>query len=128
MFTRLADDEMTELYIWLVTKIPYRDASEEHDGVGFVSRSRSLAMWRDRLLEHLKSRGTASSAAGMRCIVQTFPQYSWLTWHLMEAERLARFNSWSPLGPPQLFALLADAERRLVQNGEQLLDILVETL
>ena len=47
-------------------------------------------MWRDRLLEHLKSRGTAGSAAGMRRVVQTFPQYQWLTWHLMEAESLAR--------------------------------------
>jgi len=128
MVTRLADDKLTELYIWLATKMPYRDASEEHHGFGFVSPSRSLEMWRNSLFEHLKSRGTAGSVAGMRRVAQTFPQYPWLTWHLMEAERLARSYSWSPLHPPQLFALLADAERRLVQSGEQLPGILLESL
>jgi predicted NACHT family NTPase len=126
-FTRLGDDELADLYIWLATKIPYRNSGET-EGFGFVSPSRSLEMWRDRLIEHLKLRGTPDSAAGMRRIVQTFPQYPWLTWHLMEADRLARFNSWSPLRPVQLFALLADAERRLVQTGEQLLGILDASL
>ena len=34
-------DELADLYIWLATKMPYRN-SEETEGFGFVSPSRSL--------------------------------------------------------------------------------------
>jgi hypothetical protein len=125
---RLTDDQITELYIWLATKVPHRNDNEDHGGFGFVSPIQSLGWWRDSLLNQLKTRGTARSCAGMRRAVRDLPQYPWLSWHLMEAEQITRRYTWSPLVPTQLLVLAASPEHRLVQNGEQLLGILIESL
>lgn len=125
---RLTDDQITELYIWLATNVPHRNDNEEHGGFGAVSPSQSLGWWRDSLLNQLKVRGTARSCAGMRRAVRDLPQYPWLAWHLMEAEQITRRYTWSPLAPQQLLVLAASPEHRLVQNGEQLLGILIESL
>jgi len=93
-----------------------------------VSPIRALGHWRDAVLQLLKSRGTVQVCAGIRRAMIEFPDLHWLKWHLLEAEQIARRRSWAPLLPKELLALAASSENRLVKNGAELLDILVESL
>ena len=52
----------------------------------------------------------------------------WLKWTLLEAQAITRRQTWQPLQPKDLLAIVSDQQRRLVQSGRQLLDVLVESL
>ena len=125
---KLTDEQLGDLYLWMVLNVPVVDASEQRAGFAVVGPSQSLAWLRDILLTELKGRGTPSACAALRRAVKEMPQYPWLTWHLMEAEQFARSVSWRPLEPSQLGALIATAESRLVQNADQLLEVLIQSL
>jgi hypothetical protein len=123
---KLADDQLTELYIWLVRHVPYDDG--DATGFGLVTPGRALGYWRDAVLTRLKSRGTLQACAGIRRAMVEFPDLHWLKWHLQEAEQITRRLSWTPLLPKELLALATSSENRLVQNGGELLEVLVESL
>jgi hypothetical protein len=125
---KLSDDQLTDLYIWMAVNVPHVDESGKHGGFSAVTSSQTRAWFRDSLLTQLKGRGTQAACAGLRRAVAELPQYPWLSWHLMEAEQIARAVSWTPLEADQLLALVANAECQLVQSGEQLLEILIESL
>ena len=46
----------------------------------------------------------------------------------MEAEQIARAASWTPLEAGELLTLVANSEYQLVQSGEQLSEILIQSL
>jgi hypothetical protein len=125
---QLTDDQLAELYIWLLKHVPYTGENDAGKGFHAVSPAESLGHWRDSVLVQLKSRGTVRACDGIRRAIREFPEHNWLRWHLLEAEQIARRQSWTPLAPKELFELAASQERRLVQHGGQLLEILTESL
>jgi hypothetical protein len=126
--TKLTDDQLAELYIWIVKRVPYGEDDIRATGSGLVSPAQSFAHWRDAVLARLKGRGTVQACEGIRRAMIQFPNLSWLRWHLQEAEHLTRRRSWRPLFPKELLALTASSDHRLVQNSAQLLEILMESL
>jgi len=123
---KLTDYQLAELYIWTVRQAPY--SKNDDNSEGWVSPIQSLGHWRDSVLTHLKSRGTVQACDGIRRAMVEYPELTWLKWHLREAEQTARRHSWTPLLPRELLAFAASADSRLVQNGTQLLDVLLESL
>ncbi len=122
---KLTDEQIAELYIWLLKHVPY---SDYHSGGGFVTPAQSLGHWRDAILVNLKGRGTKQACDGLRLAMVKFPDLSWLKWHLQEAEQVMRRRSWTPLSPTELIELAESPKNRLVLSGVQLLDILLESL
>jgi hypothetical protein len=47
---------------------------------------------------------------------------------MLEAQAITRRETWTPLAPHELIALARDPANRVVQNGEQLLDVIIESL
>lgn len=60
--------------------------------------------------------------------MKAFPDYKWLRWTLIEASNITRQQTWTPPKVMDILNMVFDSKRRLVQNGEQLLDILIESL
>lgn len=105
--------------------IPY---SGDVHAQGVVGSRELLQWWRDGILNILKNRGTLAACDQIRRAVSEFPHFSWLKFHLLEAETIARRQSWKPLSAHEILRIAEDADARLVRNGEHLVKILLESL
>jgi hypothetical protein len=79
-------------------------------------------------LNWLVERGTRESVAALRRLSQDMPDLDWLKWYLAQARDLARQKLWHPPAPQELLRLIIYAEARFVDTGEQLLEVLEESL
>lgn len=125
---KLAEDQLADLYIWIMKIYPYEE-DPKFEGAHFVGPRESVAHWRDNILNHLKNRGTYHSCNAIEKIIQAFPKLKeWLNILLLEARIIARQHTWTPFEPEDILKVARDQQLRLVQNGEQLLSVLIESL
>ena len=123
--SKLTEEQQGELYLWMVRNYPY---AERQLGPGFMNPADTAAMLRDSILEQLKRRGTFAACDAIRHAADELPKYTWLRHHLEEAELLARAATWQPISAKNFLALILDHAKRFVENGEQLIAVLLESL
>jgi len=123
----LSEEQLADLYVWLVNQYPYAEGPDP-SSVGPVTPWQSAAELRDSVLMHLKQRGTDQACEAIRRITAEFPGLHWLRWTLLDAQALARRKTWSPPEPADILQMAADHNTRLVQTGEQLLNLLAESI
>jgi hypothetical protein len=123
---KLNEEQLADLYTWLVGQYPYR-ASDDHVGYGSVPGSSPITL-RDSLLRQLIDRGTPEACDAIQRIMTQLPGLDWMKWHLQEAQAIARRKTWVPPQPEEIIKLTGDRRRRLVQNGEQLLEAVIDSL
>ena len=124
---RLQEDQLADLYIWVARQYPHADDTPLENS-GLVSPRMSISWWRDSLLTHLKARGTQEACNAIRRIAGEMPGLDWLKWILQEAEAITRMRTWVPAEPDHILKLASSKELRLVESGEQLLEVLIESL
>jgi predicted NACHT family NTPase len=124
---RLSEEQAAGLYVWLVRQFPHAE-DPEHEGVYSPTPRDSIQGWRDGLLRHLQQRGTREACAAVEHIMRELPELDWLKRVLIDARNVTRRNTWTPLRPGEVREVLTDDEKRAVQNGDQLLDVLTESL
>lgn len=124
---RLTEDQLADLYIWLVRQYPYAE-DPKHEGVQFVGPRESVADFRNSILRHLERRGTNKACDAIRRIASEFPGEKWLKWMLLEAQNITRRHTWVPPRPGDILRMASNQQARLVQSGDQLLSVLVESL
>lgn len=124
---KLTEEQLADLYIWLVRQFPYNE-DPVHEEAHWVDPRESVAQWRDAILNYLKNRGTYQACAAIRRVARELPEINWLKYSLLEAEEIALRQTWPPLRPGDILQIAADQQVRLVQNGDQLLDVLIESL
>jgi hypothetical protein len=122
----LSDDNLGTLYVWLVQQYPYLESAK--GGFGFVSPAHSATMLRDNVLTILKARGTTEAIDALAGVVGDLPDLKWLKFHLFEAQNIMRRRTWIPPQPEEVLIIARDAQARLVQSGEQLLNVILESL
>lgn len=123
--TKLSESQLGELYLWMVENYPY---AERKTGFGFVGPGGTALMLRDGILEHLKKRAAFAACEAIRNVMEKLPQYTWLNYHLEEAEALARAATWQPVTIGEFLSLALDRDRRFVETGTQLTDVVLESL
>jgi predicted NACHT family NTPase len=123
----LTEAQLADLYILAAKSFP---RAEDPNLVGFhsVSSRELVGRWRDGLLNHLKGRGTNDACVNIERIIVALPYYEFLKWELIDAQDLARRNTWHGVETKHLFRLLNSSKTRLVQNGDQLVEVLAESL
>ncbi len=121
----LTEDRLADLYAWLVDRYPY---AEDPVASGYLGPRHSVARWRDAVLDQLVGRATRESYAVVRRLASILPDVNPLQWALLRAEEATRRNTWTPPTLEDILALSADTKKRLVRNGDQLLDVLEESL
>lgn len=122
---RLKENELADLYIWLAREYPHAEDPQGEGAVG-ESGSGSAIRLRDSLLTQLKQCGTYEACEAIRRIIGELPNLDWLKWTLLEAQTIARRQTWKPPEPIEILKLADNRRARLVQTGEQLLDVLLE--
>jgi hypothetical protein len=93
-----------------------------------VSPRDSAVDLKDAVLRQLKNRGTFKACDALRRIAQELPELDWLKWTIQEAELNARRKTWIPPEPKHILSLVTEKQFHLVQNGDELLEVLIESL
>jgi hypothetical protein len=118
IWKRLTEEQLADLYLWLVREcLPAKEETKE-----------GLTDYGDSILCHLKERGTHPACEAIQRIFHELPELDWLKWMLWEARNNARRRTWAPHKPAHILELASDSRKRLVQSGDQLLDVLIESL
>lgn len=124
---RLDENKLADLYIWLVHQFPFSE-DPKFEGVHSVGSREMVADWRDAILHRLRDRGTYEACNAIHKIALELPELDWLKRTLCEAQRVTRHCTWVPLKPIDISKVACDREGRLVQNGDQLLEVIIESL
>jgi hypothetical protein len=124
---QLNEHQLADLYVLLAREFPHSE-DPRHTGVFSPSWRDDIMWWRDALLKQLQERGTTAACVAMEWIVGELPHLPFLKYDLREARAKTRWDTWAPLGPKEIVALLTDEEKRVVLNGDHLLGVLIESL
>ena len=124
---RLNEEELADLFIWLAREYSY-DTDPRHEGVYAVGPNDEARSFRNSVLNQLKQRGTPRAVAALDKLVHALPELRWLKWTLVAAQEVNRRRNWVPLQPSEILRMADNHDSRLVQNGEQLLRVIVESL
>jgi len=126
----LTDEQLADLLLWLAERFPPNE--DPGPPMGWVSERQRLGDWRRQLASRLAQRGTPAACEALRRVIRESPDSEYahgLKWMLLEAEQLARERTAPPAPSPEMvLALAADRRRRLIESGEQLLDLILESL
>ncbi|MCA1956921.1 MAG: hypothetical protein LDL14_00125 [Nitrospira sp.] len=123
---RLTEDQLADLYIWLTRHFesPKHSAGEAH----WVGPLEYVDLWRNAIIQLLTQRGSSRACDAIKRLQQELPELDWLKWVLVDAQAQTRRATWLPPRPQEIIKLAADRESRLVQSGDQLMQVLVEAL
>ena len=125
---RLTEDQLADLYIWLAHHYPYSEDPELGDAFCVTPRV-SIRFWKNKILQHIKGLGTPQACEAIQRIIGELPELDWLLKEaLIEAQNITRHRTWVPVRPDDIIEIASNEQARLVQNGEQLLDVLIESL
>jgi hypothetical protein len=126
----LTETQLADLYLWLVHQYPYDEDPDYSDEVlaHSVTVRERMAHIKHSVLSQLKERGTLQACAEIQRIRQVFPDMTWLSKTLLDALSNMRRRTWQPPQPEQILQIASDSKRHLVQNGHQLLNVLLESL
>jgi hypothetical protein len=122
---KLSEADLGELFVWLVENYPY---TEHRSSFGFIGPRDTAPFFRDSILEHLKKRGTFAACDAIRNVMERFPEYAWMRHPLEEAEWFARAATWQPVSIAEFLALALDRDKRLVETGGDLIEVILESL
>jgi predicted NACHT family NTPase len=127
---KLNETQLADLYLWLVHQYPYNEDSCHNNETGFqpVSSREGIGRMRDSVLSQLREKGTLQACTEIQRLSQQLPEITWLGKTLIYAQANMRRKTWQSPKPEQILQLVFDREKRLVQSGEQLLDVLIESL
>ncbi|MBF2072932.1 MAG: hypothetical protein IGS50_04105 [Synechococcales cyanobacterium C42_A2020_086] len=132
---KIKENYLADLYIFLAQQYPEIEQPEletqELRGIEaqILREFDGVRMWKNYIPQRLQARGTPEACDALRKIICELPeQKEQLQPTLLEAESLARRNTWKPLRPEELLQIILNQDKRLVRDGHQLLDVLLESL
>jgi len=120
---RLTEQQLGDLFRLLVIRYPY--ATHRLTDGGSINR---FAQCRDAVLGHLRERGTRDAVEQLQRFVAEMPDLPFLRQDLRKAQHLMRQTTWTGWQPVHILALAESQEKRLVEDGTQLLEVVVESL
>ncbi len=124
---KLSEDQLADLFIWVANEYPYSE-DPNINGAGPAGSRQGIAWWKNAILHELIARGNYSAVHAMQRIASALPQLDWLRWSVYQALESARIQTWTPAKPQELVTYFRDQDKRLVQNGNQLLEVIIESL
>lgn len=120
----LSDQELAELYLWLQEHLP-REQSANNDAASGVRRFDGIEYLKNGIISSLKGRGAVPA---LRRLQERLPDEKWLPRVTAEAEEIRLRDTWKSPSPREVVLLGQDRNLRFVENGRQLLGVLLESL
>lgn len=123
---RLNEDQLADLYVWLARH--FEAPERKSGGAHWVEPLDHIDSWRNAIIQLLTHRGSVRACEAIKKLQQEFPQQDWLKSVQVDAETEARRATWIPARPLDIVKLATNRESRLVQSGDHLIQVLVESL
>lgn len=123
----LVESEVGTLWEWMLAQYPIAQDPDRSRG-GKVTGRYAMANLRDSLISYLAELGTVDACGELRRLIAKYPQFDWFRRMLLRGQEQLRRLTWQPESPRLLFQLATNNRARLVQSGEQLLDVIIESL
>ncbi len=127
ILSRFTETQLAQLYIWLVNQYSY-ESDPHYEGAHFVGPTDNAREFRDAALNHLTERGTNEAIITLKQLQRKLPKLKWLKRVLLQAQVITQRHTWRPYSPSAILEIASNDAIRLVQNGEQLLTVLTESL
>ncbi len=131
----IKEQDLANLYIFLAREYPEVEQLEpdtrELRGIEarILEISNVVRIWKNYIPQRIQARGTQEACDALRQIIRELPeQRENLQPMLLEAESLARRKTWKPPKLKEVLQIVLDQDKRLVQDGHQLLNVLIESL
>ncbi len=122
-FFDLTEKQVADFYIWLTKEYPHDEDPVFNSPIAHcVGTRESIGNLRDNILNMLREWGTPKACQEIRRIINHFPELNWLKVTLFNAQK-----NTSP-APAEIFQLVSDRNKRLINDGNELLDVLIESL
>lgn len=124
MVTRnMKESQLADFYLWLHSEVPPDSGAD-----GGPLKNFHWEVWKDRAIGELRGRGTAKACESVQYLMQKLPEKEYLKRVAREAQLALWRREWEPLSPDALIKLVQQADLRVVQNGDQLMQVVMESL
>lgn len=123
----ITEVQLADLYIWMIQQYPPNE-DPVYEDVHFVGTRETLGNLRDSVLSQLKERGTFQACIEIQRIAKELPELTWINKVLVEAQIIRRRKEWNPPKPSEIFELISNTEKRFVEDGNELLNVLLESI
>jgi hypothetical protein len=123
---RLNEDQLADLYVFL--RRHFETPQHPNGKAFFCGPLDNIDLWQNAIIQLLIHRGSFRACEAIKKLQQEFPELDWLKSVQADAETETRRATWIPARPQDIVKLATDRELRLVQSGDQLLQVLVESL
>ena len=127
VFNRLAEGQLTDLYL-LIEQVFPKDEDITFVGMHYPTPRENITELKSSIMTYLKTKGTQQACLGIDRIAKQLPDLDWVKRLLIEAQYNMRIKTWVPPLPINVLKVIKDNQTILVQGGEQLLDVLIESL
>ena len=107
---RLTENQLADLYIWLIDQYPPAEDPKFDDGGHFLGPRDHVATLRDSILRYLQQQGTNKACEAIRRIAGELPELKWLKRTLLEAKNTMLGHTWVPLQPGDILKMASDKE------------------
>jgi len=121
----LSEGQVADLYIHTFNLFPN---SEDPEYSGPVTGRHRIVDLKRLLLEHLTQRGTRDAVSELVRIQSHSHELDWVNYHITDARINMRTALWIPPSVENLKELFSVAGRRIIQNEQQLLEVVMEAL
>lgn len=119
--------QLADLFIWLCEHFPPKE-DPEITGAHSVTAREELGRFRNSLITILKEKGTEDSLEAIKVISRKFPEMDQLRRFLYEAKFNVAAKNWNPIKPIAIMKIIGDSSMRIVQNEDDLLYVIIESL
>jgi len=124
---RLGVRGVGELFVALTKAFP-NESDPWHNGVFTPGARDNVATWRRGMLNALEDWGSPEAISELQQIRSVLPRYEWLGYSVTRAREQQGRAAWGSVSSADLFALADNHDRRLVRNGDELVNLVVESL
>ena len=131
LYLNLTEKQLADLYMWFVQKYSHHEYPNDDDFEEEANERnlrQKIANFRDNIVIQLKEKGTKQACREIQLIAQQFPELTWLKITLFDTQINRRTKTWQPPKPAEIFKLVRDRDQRLVNDGNELLEVLIESL
>lgn len=126
-YTRLTPTGLADLVVWLWTTLPLGDVPDRTAVEAYTPTiGEELSRWREAAMAELVERGGAEGERAFQHLITQFPNNTWFRERLIHLRD--RAVAWTPMDPRTLADLLEDPTKRLATSGEDLLDVVCDSL
>ncbi len=123
----LTESDVGKLWEWMLAQYPVAEDPDRSRG-GEVTVRYAIANLRDSLISFLADLGTNAGCGELQRLIAKYPQFDWFRRMLLRGEEQVRRLTWQPTHPALLFQLATNNRARLVQSGDQLMEVIIESL